>query len=294
MIYEKIQICEKARLTTYLTKPNDGKSRPAIIICPGGGYVDTTPNEAECVALEFVRSGYQCFVLDYSTYNRNYGHSHYPQPLLELGKSVELIRKRAQEWWIEEEQVFLLGFSGGGNLIANYGNRWKWLAAELELEEGMLKVAGLVLCYPVLDWKKEIEDLNDYAKEIEMGIINGDTNKLMAAKELADKANYALFNMTTPTEEQMKKVSPCHSVNQDTPPSFIWHTVTDDMVSVEQIYRYVSILNQQGIGHELHVFTDGHHGLSLANACSATKEKNINQSVNQWVALARQWLSRFM
>jgi dipeptidyl aminopeptidase/acylaminoacyl peptidase len=109
-----------------------------------------------------------------------------------------------------------------------------------------------------------------------------------------DKSNYALFHTTAPTEEQMKNVSPCYSVNQDTPSSFIWHTVTDDMVSVEQVYNYVSILNQQRIEHELHVFAEGHHGLSLANACSASKEKNINRNVNQWVALALQWLSRFI
>ena len=292
MINEKITIQEKAQLTTYVFKPNDSKDRKAIIICPGGGYVDTTPNEAECVALEFVRSGYQCFVLDYSTYNRNYGHSHYPQPLKELCDAIRLIRFNAKQWYVDPEYIFLLGFSGGGNLIANYGNQWKELAENREDEE-KLRVSGLILCYPALNWHSEIEDLKRYARDIEMNIINGDANKLMAASELVDKANYALFNTTEPNKEQIDSVSPSLHVNKDVPPVFLWHTLTDDMVSVSQVYEYVNELLKNDVSHELHVFEKGHHGLSLANRQSATKEKNIDLRVNQWVNLTLNWLSRF-
>lgn len=293
MINKIIKIHEKAQLTTYLTTPNDKRKRPAIVICPGGGYVDTTPNEAECVALEFIRSNYQCFVLDYSTYNRNHGHSYYPKPLYELASAIDLIKNNSDEWYVDSDKIFLLGFSAGGNLVANYGNRWKDLANNLKLDPEQLKITGLILCYPAIDWAKEIEDLQRYVKDFEMDIINGDANKLMATKILVERANFAMFNTINPTSEQIKDVSPCYSVNDNTPPTFIWHTRTDDMVSIKQIYNYVNILLENNISHELHVFSNGPHGLSLANKFSATKTKNIDMKINQWVNLSLNWLSRF-
>lgn len=40
--------------------------RPAVVICPGGGYGMTSDREAEPVALKFLEKGFQCFVLRYS------------------------------------------------------------------------------------------------------------------------------------------------------------------------------------------------------------------------------------
>ena len=40
--------------------------RPAIVICPGGGYLYCSPREGEPVALEFAKRGFNAFVLEYS------------------------------------------------------------------------------------------------------------------------------------------------------------------------------------------------------------------------------------
>jgi len=290
MVNEKRRILDKAELTTYVFEPNDKKKRPALLICPGGGYIDTTPNEGECVALEFVNRGFECFVLDYSTYKRNKEGVFYPQPLMEVAESLRTIRKNAEEWFVDPEKIFLLGFSAGGNLIANYGNRWRAFLKEDEKEED-LKTKGLVLCYAAYDWERQIRDLGGNSRDVEMGFINGDPNKMIETKKMVEKANEAMFHTGTPSIQQLREVSPLYSVNEDTPPCFLWHTVSDDMVSVNQVYDYVRVLNDHHIPHELHVFYKGHHGLSLANEMSATKEKNIVPLVNQWVDLAAMWLS---
>ena len=41
--------------------------RPAILVCPGGGYLYCSPREAEPVALRFAAQGYHAFILRYST-----------------------------------------------------------------------------------------------------------------------------------------------------------------------------------------------------------------------------------
>lgn len=47
-------------------------NRPAVLICPGGGYLYCSPREAEPVALRYAASGFHAFILRYST-DRNAG-----------------------------------------------------------------------------------------------------------------------------------------------------------------------------------------------------------------------------
>jgi acetyl esterase/lipase len=290
MLHKQICICDKAKLTTYVNIPNNKEKRPALIICPGGGYVNTSIHEGECVALQFVPKGYQCFVLDYSTLNQNPECCQYPQPLIELAKTIELVKIKSDEWYVDNDKIFLLGFSAGGNLIANYGNGYMNISKTLNIADSILKPTALILCYPALNWKTEIKNLNDYKKAIDMQQITGEKKVINVGEELAKQANQALFKTEKPSLEQMESVSPYFHINKKTPPTFIWHTVTDDMVSVEQIYEYVVALYKNNISHELHVFKRGHHGLSLANQFSSTKISNVNEQVSQWVALATTWL----
>ena len=63
---------ENVTLTSYIINDSvemlNGKKRPAILICPGGGYLDLSDREAEPVALKFNAMGYHAFVLRYSVY----------------------------------------------------------------------------------------------------------------------------------------------------------------------------------------------------------------------------------
>ena len=41
-------------------------NRPAIVVCPGGGYLYCSPREAEPVALRYAARGFHAFILRYS------------------------------------------------------------------------------------------------------------------------------------------------------------------------------------------------------------------------------------
>ena len=80
-----------ATYTAYLA---DGRSRrPAVVICPGGGWTMLSPAEAEPVALFFLNQGYQAFVLNYTIGARPEGALR--QATLELACAVRDIRSRA-------------------------------------------------------------------------------------------------------------------------------------------------------------------------------------------------------
>ena len=89
-------------LVAYLQEPVTGdiKSRPAILICPGGGYCFCSSLEAEPIAMQYLARGYQAFVLYYSI-----APSRFPAALKDAAKSMEIIRNHAEEWKIDPEAV---------------------------------------------------------------------------------------------------------------------------------------------------------------------------------------------
>jgi len=91
--------------------------RPAILICPGGGYVYCSRAEGEPVAMGFAARGFHTFVLRYST-----GHEAADfQPLKEVSWAIGYIREHAEEWNIDPEKIVSCGFSAGGHLALSSG-----------------------------------------------------------------------------------------------------------------------------------------------------------------------------
>lgn len=106
--------------------------RPAIIICPGGGYLYCSPREGEPVALAYASRGIHAFILRYSTGRNAAGFA----PLDEMDFVIGYIRDHAKEWHINPEKILTCGFSAGGHLA---------LAAGVM---GKNRPNGMVLCYP--------------------------------------------------------------------------------------------------------------------------------------------------
>ena len=91
--------------------------RPAVLVCPGGGYVYCSPREGEPVALAYASKGIHAFVLRYSTKFNAAGF----KPLQELNWAIGYIREHAQEWNIDPEKIAVCGFSAGGHLALSSG-----------------------------------------------------------------------------------------------------------------------------------------------------------------------------
>ena len=93
------------------------KNRPAVLVCPGGGYVYCSPREAEPVALSYAARGFHAFVLRYSVSKDAAGFT----PLEEVDWAVGYIREHAAQWHIDPEKIAVCGFSAGGHLALASG-----------------------------------------------------------------------------------------------------------------------------------------------------------------------------
>ena len=93
------------------------QKRPAIVVCPGGGYVYCSRAEGEPVAMAFGAKGFHTFQLRYSTGREAADF----QPLKEISWAIGYIREHAEEWNIDPEKIVSCGFSAGGHLALSSG-----------------------------------------------------------------------------------------------------------------------------------------------------------------------------
>ncbi|SFR63690.1 alpha/beta hydrolase [Anaeromicropila populeti] len=254
---------EKASMVTYIlddyTQHTIVRYRPAIVICPGGGYEYRSEREAEAIALQFTAMGYHVFIVQYSV-----KPDVYPAPQLDLAKAVSIIREHAQEWHVEKDKIVLCGFSAGGHLAGSLGTLWKepWLSAALSVQPEDIQPNGLILCYPV----------------ISSGIY---AHKGSFQALLGEKA-----------EENKEFLSLEKRVTKDTPRTFIWHTLTDGAVPVQNSILFMEACIESQVPVEFHMFPEGGHGLALANEETSILEgrEDILTACQMWIPLVRNWL----
>lgn len=163
---------EDVTLTTYVLDDSPemlkGKKRPAVIICPGGAYLNCSDREAEPVALKFATMGYHAFVLRYSVYQEGKGGTPdwskpmepklqciHPNPMRDIAKAMLYIGAHAVEWLVDMSKVAICGFSAGAHNCAMYSVYWINRLLQNTLERAqrnfasssyfMLSIDGLLL-----------------------------------------------------------------------------------------------------------------------------------------------------
>lgn len=254
---------KRADLAVYLLPATDAlphrKEKPLVLICPGGAYSYCSDREAEPIAMKYLAAGFHAAVLRYHC-----APEHYPVALLELAWSVQLCRRNAERWHIKENSIFVCGFSAGGHLAASLGTLWNEPVLYQVLgQRATWRPDGQILCYPVI-----------------------------TAGEHSHQGS--IENLLGPdcTEEMKKRLSLENRVNSDTVPAFLWHTVEDGSVPVENSLMYAAALQKNHIPFEMHLFEKGAHGLSTCEAITSDLTKEIVPDNQVWIDMSVRFIRR--
>lgn len=285
-------------LTTYVIaekgEMHEQGKRPAVLICPGGAYMNCSDREAEPIALKFASMGYHAFVLRYSVYGEGEdcfpdlskplepkAHCQFPNPMCEIGKAMLIIREHAEEWAVDMDRVAVCGFSAGAHNTAMYGVYWDKpiITEKLHTTKEMIRPAALILGYTLSDYV--------YMKEA----ASQNVQDPMAAAMFA-ASNTAFLGSADPEDEKLQAVSPARLVTENTPPTFLWATAADELVPVQHSLRMAHALADHQIPFEMHIFEEGPHGLSTAAQASAGAKSQINADAAKWMGLAECWLEK--
>lgn len=297
MRFETIKLREdnpNVTLTAYILDDSaemlNGAERPAVLICPGGGYLYCSDREAEPIAMRFASMGYHAFVLRYSVYYSSYTEMSYdsklspkqgvgfPYCIQDMGLAMKYMYEHAEEWKLDKARIALSGFSGGAVNCALYGVYWdKPIVKDfLGVAEGYAP-AAMVLGYGVYD---------------NCGFDGNE--QILLFQDLNDAYLTALTGEEAPGEAVRHTVSAARLADSAFPPSFLWSTYEDDAVPVRQTVSLADRLIKIGVPVEVHIFESGIHGLSLATQATAMARSNILPEIAVWIDMADRWLCKRM
>ena len=311
MLCETIKLYEgreDVTLTTYLwdDAPDllHGKSRPAVIICPGGAYLNLSNGEGEPVALAFANMGYHAFVLKYSVYSEGVEsgdifaavgqgvkeHCMFPKPMQDIGAAMLYIRQHSEKWHVNMEQVAICGFSAGAHNCAMYSVYWDKpeIAGFFDVDPQLLRPAACILGYPITDYVY-MQGCQETAKAAS-GKESEQPDEAFSPVALFDQSNLAFLGTTQPNEKQLFKVSPVYLVDRNTPPTFLWATSEDNLVPVQHSILMARSLADAGVPFELHIFEKGMHGLGVATEGGSGNLWTVNEAASKWVPMCHKWL----
>ena len=208
----------------------------SIVVCPGGGYGGLAQHEGVHYALWLNEQGITAFVLKYRLGSKGYRH---PRMLEDVARAIRTVRSNAEKWKLDPERIGVMGSSAGGHLASTILVHFD--AGQPKAEDPIDRVSSRpdlgILCYPV----------------ITMG-------------EFTHKGSRRNLLGNEPKPELLELLSNEKQVKADTPPTFIFHTVEDQAVPVENALGFAEGLRKQKVPFALHVYPEGRHGIGLGGS----------------------------
>lgn len=246
-----IKLWPEDETVTLIAMENDKADGPALLVLPGGGYNLCAPAEGEPVAEHFAALGYRAYVLRYSTRFGTFDgagkeanpHTLFPEPLREVAAAVAHIRACHGDI-----PVVVLGFSAGGHLASCYSNLWN----RPDVSDGIGTPAQL---------KPDVCLLGYAATELTQ-------DEIIMKAIYGEKEQYS--------DEELHRYMARELIGPQTPPTFLFHSLTDPRVPACESLNYAQALAAQGVAHEVHMFGCGGHAYALGKG----------EPTEQWTALA--------
>jgi len=241
---------DQPTLTPFLV-PAARATGTAVVVCPGGGYVNlATDKEGNQIALWLNSLGVSAFVLKY----RLGPKYHHPIELGDAQRAIRTVRSRAVEYHLQADRIGIMGFSAGGHLASTAGTHFDAgnPSADDPIDRASSRPDFLILCYAVISF-------GPFAHR-------GSERALLGEQ---------------PDPELVENLSNELQVTAQTPPTFLFHTNTDTTVPVENSVLFYSALRKAGVPAELHIYERGPHGVGLAQT---------DEALSSWPARLADWL----
>jgi acetyl esterase/lipase len=226
-----------------------------IIVVPGGGYGGLAADHEGTQMAEWINSlGVSAAICLYRHRNSGGGYG-YPYPIMDAQRAIRLARANAQHWNVNPEKIGIIGFSAGGHLTTSVSTTDTLPSGRMMDPVELLSSRPdfAIVCYPVIAFGESFTHL-------------GSQHNLLGPNA---------------SPEQLKELSTQNRVTADTPPTFLWHTIEDQPVPVQNAIVYFQALTKHKVPCEMHIFEKGRHGLGLAKD---------TPGADQWPELCQAWL----
>ena len=236
ILYKQIDTT-KLFMKVYSPEKIDNKQKyPAIVFFFGGGWNSGKISQFEPHANYFSKRGLVCFLVDYRVTSR---HKSTPFESLKDAKSaIRYIRQNAAIFHIDTSKIVASGGSAGGHLAAAAA-LVKGYNEDSDDASISCKPNALVLFNPVID--------------------NG-----------PDGVGYERIG------DAYKNFSPLHNIKKGAPPTIIFQGTNDNLIPVETVKNYQTVMRKEGSRCELFLYEGKEHGFFNYN-----KLENYKNTVSE-------------
>jgi len=275
-----------AKLHTYIIEDGEfsrkNHKREAMMICPGGGYTIISENEGEPVATFFNGQGFHAFVLEYSVKIEN----PFPVALIELAQAMDYVKKHADAWHLDKNKLSVIGFSAGGNLALSLGAyiKDKIITSDIGLTTKDIEPYKICLGYPTITLRSKRDGMpmpQSVLDLIEQGLM----------PDFRGPSVYEIqLGKINPSDDEIEQLNLLNKVNEYMPPVFIFGTYEDPVIPVSDLTDLAKKLSELKVECELHLFSKGTHGMSVANTSIFEYNEIRDLSLSMWTELAMKWL----
>jgi acetyl esterase/lipase len=225
-------------LTIYLAD-KDKANGCAVVVCPGGGYSDRAGHEGKPIAEWLNARGVHAFILKYRTVNESkIDPPLHPGPMLDVQHAIRTVRAKAKEYRVDPNRIGVWGFSAGGHLASTAATHFDdgAAAATEPIDKASCRPDFAILVYPLISMTEKTH--------------GGSKNNLLGSK---------------PDPKLIEFYSSEKQVTAKTPPTFLFHTVEDKVVPIENSRMFKEACEKAGVPVELAEYEKGAHGLGLGN-----------------------------
>ena len=224
-------------LTAYLP-PADKATGAAIVVCPGGGYSGRAVGHEGKEIVEWLNArGVAAFILKYRTVGESKIKAPLqPGPMLDVQRAIRTVRSKAGELKLDPKKIGVWGFSAGGHLASTAATHFDEGKADSSdpIEKQSSRPDFAILAYPVIT---------------------------MDAKTHAGSRNNLLG--PNPDAKLLEFYSNEKQVTEKTPPTFLFHTVEDKAVPIENSRLFKAACEKFKVPVELVEYEKGVHGVGL-------------------------------
>lgn len=251
--YDDRDVRQSEPFIVFIPAMQSLEKKGTIVMAHGGGFGIRTGCEGIHTAGYFHEAGFDMAILSYriKPYSRI-------ESFADMQRAIRIVRARKNELGISDK-VFVMGFSAGGMLSANCATHFDHGDSSSE------------------DFVEQQSSRPD-AAVIGYGAMSAVSFPLPFGMEPDE-------GMWGRTKEERYFLAPEKNISVETPPFFIWQTLSDDG---RHGMCLAKALQDAGIPYELHIFQQGVHGLAMADGANDLELELPH--VAHWGELCKEWL----
>lgn len=216
----------------------------AVIICPGGGYSYLEKwYEGYNWFPYFYLHGYTPAMLEYRMPKHNFNI-----PMIDGSEAIRVMRKHAEEWHFNENNVGIVGFSAGGHLASTM----------MVMDNDSVRPNFGILFYSVISMQKDLTHI--------------DTHNQLLGKDASEELEARFSNEL--------------HVSDKTPSAFVAIANDDKAVSPRSSVLFRDAMRAKNRPVELHIYPSGGHG--WASHLTAKYRRQVLEDLAEWLSNRQQ------